>query len=595
MRRLFLAFLLVIAASLLHAETYALGPDSQPHQGVPKGTVTKYILQPGRFYPGTPHHYAVYVPAQYDASKPTPFMIFLDGSQALGNSVRVPVVFDNLIAKHEIPPMIGIFVDPGILPAVSDKDQNRYERIFEYDSLSYRFSSFLLDELIPAVAGKYNLSKNPDDRGLSGVSTGAVGAFMAAWNRPDQFHRVLSFIGTYVAMKGADSLPALVRKTEPKPIRVFMQDGTNDHIVPAEPYGISYSGSWPINNRVMYQALDYSGYDVKLVMGTEGHNMKQGGAIMPDALRWLWRGYPAPIVVHENPAMHEPGWDPRGKVFETLYVDRPWQKIEGNYRAAISPAADKSGNIFFADPQAKQIDKASPDGSVTVFKGSISGITSLRVGADGRLYASEPALRRIVSFGPAGDERIVTRNVEAHDIAVTGNGAIYFTDQAHKTVGLIDASGHVRVVYDGGGMAVPAGITLSPDQAFVIVTDAQSRFSWSFQIAPDGGLQDGEPFYRLEMPEQGWMSHAVSVREDSGGQVYFATPVGIQVCLPNGRVAEILNAPEPEAFGTISSIAFAAGSPASLYVVENGELYRRPVKVTPAVVWAPNKPPKPTL
>ena len=596
MRRLVLTLLLVVAATmLLHAETYTLGPDSQPHEGVPKGTVTKYILKPDRFYPGTPHHYAVYVPAQYDASKPTPFMIFLDGSGALGNGVRVPVVFDNLIAKHEIPPMIGIFIDPGILPAVSENDQNRYERIFEYDSLSGRFAQFLLEELIPEVAKKYNLSKNPDDRGLSGVSTGAVGAFMAAWNRPDQFHRVLSFIGTYVAMKGADSLPALVRKTEAKPIRVFMQDGTNDHIVPGEPYGISYSGSWPINNQVMYQALEYSGYDVKLVMGTEGHNMKQGGAIMPDALRWLWRGYPAPIVVHENPAMHEPGWDPRGKVFETLFVDKPWQKVEGSYGEAVSPAADKDGNVFFADAGAKRIDKATPDGTVTVFKSGVDGVSALRMGADGRLYASEPALRRIVSFGPGGDEKIAARNVEAHDIAITEKGAIYYTDQGHKTVGLIDAAGDARVVADGGGMAVPAGITLSPDQAFVIVTDAQSRFSWSFQIAPDGSLENGEPFYRLEMPEQGWMSHAVGVREDSEGQIYFATPLGIQVCMPNGRVEEILNAPEPEALGTISSLALAVGDPAWLYVVEGGKLYRRPVKVMPAVVWAPNKPPKPTL
>jgi len=596
MRRLVLTLLLVVAATMvLHAETYTLGPDSQPHEGVPKGTVTKYILKPDRFYPGTPHHYAVYVPAQYDASKPTPFMIFLDGSGALGNGVRVPVVFDNLIAKHEIPPMIGIFIDPGILPAVSENDQNRYERIFEYDSLSGRFAQFLLEELIPEVAKKYNLSKNPDDRGLSGVSTGAVGAFMAAWNRPDQFHRVLSFIGTYVAMKGADSLPALVRKTEAKPIRVFMQDGTNDHIVPGEPYGISYSGSWPINNQVMYQALEYSGYDVKLVMGTEGHNMKQGGAIMPDALRWLWRGYPAPIVVHENPAMHEPGWDPRGKVFETLFVDKPWQKVEGSYGEAVSPAADKDGNVFFADAGAKRIDKATPDGTVTVFKSGVDGVSALRMGADGRLYASEPALRRIVSFGPGGDEKIAARNVEAHDIAITEKGAIYYTDQAHKTVGLIDAAGDARVVVDGGGMAVPAGITLSPDQAFVIVSDAQSRFSWSFQIAADGSLENGEPFYRLEMPEQGWMSHAVGVREDSEGQVYFATPLGIQVCMPNGRVEEILSAPEPEALGTISSLALAVGDPAWLYVVEGGKLYRRPVKVMPAVVWAPNKPPKPTL
>src|SRR5258706_328101 len=125
------------------------------------------------------------------------------------------------------------------------------------------------------VAKGYTLRTNPDDRGMGGTSTGAGGAFVTAWNRPDQFHRVLSFIGTYVAMKGADQLPALVRKTERKPIRIFMQDGTGDHIVPAEPYGTSFAGSWPINNRVMFEALEYSGYDARLEMGTESHNMNQ--------------------------------------------------------------------------------------------------------------------------------------------------------------------------------------------------------------------------------------------------------------------------------------------------------------------------------
>ena len=193
--------------------------------------------------------------------------------------------------------MIGIFIDPGILPVVSDARIQTATTASSNTTRSRRASAeFLLDELIPEVAKTYNLSKNPDDRGLSGVSTGAVGAFMAAWNRPDQFHRVLSFIGTYVSMKGADAMPALVRKTEPKPIRIFMQDGTADHIVPAEPYGTSFAGSWPINNQVMYEALEFAGYDVKLEMGTEAHNTKQAGAIMPDALRWLWRGYPEPIV-----------------------------------------------------------------------------------------------------------------------------------------------------------------------------------------------------------------------------------------------------------------------------------------------------------
>jgi gluconolactonase len=584
--------LAMFAAAQMRAQSYSLGPDSQPHDGVPKGTVTKHVLAAGAFYPGTPHNYAVYVPAQYDAKKPTAFMVFLDGSGYLGDGIRVPVVLDNLIAKHEVPPMIGIFVDPGILPAVSDGAQTRFERVFEYDSLSDRYSRFLLEELIPTVAKEYNLSRNPDDRGIAGTSTGAVGAFMTAWNRPDEFHRVLSFIGTYVAMKGADELPALVRKTEPKPIRIFMQDGTEDHIVPVEPYGTFYAGSWPINNRVMYEALEYSGYDVKLEMGTEGHNMKQGGAILPDALRWLWRGYPEPIVVREPPQMKEAGWDLRMKVSSTVWTDRPWEQVGGSYGEVASPTGDDLGDIFFADVTADRIYKVDVEGKVTVFREKPGGVKALREGPSGSLYAYLAKRRQIVAYGPGGDMRVVASNVDVNDMAVTAQSRIYFSDTERKTIGLVDASGRVRVVYSGGEIASPGGVALSGDQAMLVVSDGQARFSWSFQIAADGGLENGEPFYRLQAPEAGWISGVGGVAEDSVGQVYFASPIGIQVCEANGRMAEVLNSP---VIGGVTSFVFAGKKLDWMYVAEGGRLFRRPVKVTGVASGTLVKLPKPPL
>jgi len=590
MRLLIAATLSMLA--LLQANDYSLGPDSQPQSGVPKGLVTKYKLEPGKFYPGTPHNYSLYVPAQYDAAKPAPFMIFLDGSGFLSNNERVPVVLDNLIAKHDLPPLIGIFVDPGVLPAVSAEAQNRFERVFEYDSLSDRYSRFLLEELIPAIAKKFNLSKDPNDHAISGVSTGAVGAFMGAWNRPDQFHRVLSFIGTYVAMKGADALPALIRKTEAKPIRIFLQDGKNDHIVPAEPFGTFYAGSWPINNQVMFEALGYAGYDAKLVIGEEGHNMKQGAAIMPEALRWMWRDYPSPIVVHEPAAMHQPGWDPRGKVYSIVSVSEPWRQVGENYRSVASVASDKNGNAYFSDPEANRIYKSDADGNVTVFREHTNGAYALRMGPDSRLYASQPARKRVVSYGTGGEMKIVAQNVEANDIALTAHGGVYFVDGTHKTLGYINAGGKPRVVYQGGEIALPSALTLSPDQAMLVATDSQSRHSWSFQLASDGALINGEPFYRLEMPESGWMSHVSSVTEDSIGQIYFATPLGIQVCEANGRVAAILN---PPGQGTISSLTFGGKNLNWLYVAQGGKLFRRPAKTNGVAVDIPTKLPKPPL
>jgi gluconolactonase len=615
MRRVVLSILFTLAsigfyADGLYAEDYTLGPESQPQAGVPKGTVTKFTLAPGKIYPGTPHNCAVYMPAEYDASKPTPFMIFLDGSQALGESMRVPVVLDNLIAKHDLPAMIAIFVDPGILPVVSDADQNRYNRIYEYDSLTPRFSDFLLNELIPEVAKTYNLSKNPDDRGLSGVSTGAVGAFMAAWNQPDQFHRVLSLIGTYVSMKGADSLPALVRKTEPKPIRIFMQDGSADHIVPGEPYGVAFAGSWPINNQVMYEALEFAGYDVKLVMGTDGHSTKQGGAILPDALRWLWRDYPAPVVVHEPPAAEQAGRDPSSSVFSTIFVDKPWEQIGSDYDQVASLTSDARGNVYFTSQALPTITRIDPSGSSTQFTDPPDDAINLRVGANDRLYSFQRSTREIVSSNTAtctgSDRKTVAKNFDGFvDFVITAKGTIYYLDGGHASIGLIDSSGQARAALPwaeiaelADEMARPQNLALSPDQSMLVVTSPDSRYSWSFQIAADGTLENGEPFYRLETPEvtqpgaQGVTGGAV---EDTDGTVYFATPLGIQVAMQNGRIAQILNPPIPGG-GTLTAISFAGkGDQNWLWVAQAGKLFRRPVKVTGANAWTVVKPPKPTL
>jgi len=573
------------------AEEYSLGPDSQPQANTPKGAVTKHVLAPGKFYPGTPHNYSVYVPAQYNAAKPAPFMIFLDGSGALSNNVRVPVVFDNLIAKGDIPAMIGIFIDPGKLPSVSNDVQNRYERVFEYDSLSDRYARFLIEEVIPEVAKSYNLSKDPNDRGLEGVSTGAVGAFAAAWNRPDQFRRVLSFIGTFVSMKGADGLPALIRKTEPKPLRVFLQAGRNDHIVPAQPYGTFYGGSWPINNRVMADAFEFSGYDAKLVLGDEGHNMKHGAAIMPEALRWLWRDYPQPIVARPNPRAFQPGWDPRGNVLSVVSLDKPWEEIGGGYKEVSGIAGDKVGNVFFSDPTASRIYKAAPDGKVTLFKDNTGGATKLRFGPDGRLYASSLAWKQIIAFGPSGTGSAIVTNAAANDFVITAKGGIYYLDRVHKLITYFDGK-NSHAAFKADELSSPAGLALSPDQGMLVVTDQGSRFSWSLQIAAGNSLINGEPFYRLEMPEQRAMIGAQSAMLDSIGQVYFATATGIQMTEANGRVAVILNKP---AEGAINSIAFAGKDSNWMYVAQGGKLYRRPTKVAGVPVWSPAKLPQPPL
>jgi gluconolactonase len=245
----------------------------------------------------------------------------------------------------------------------------------------------------------------------------------------------------------------------------------------------------------MFEALEYSGYDAKLEMGTEAHNMKQGGAIIPDALRWLWRGYPEPIVVREPPQMKEAGWDPRAKVYAMVSVDKPWEKVGGSYGDVVSPTGDEAGDVFFADTKADRIYKADEDGKVSVFRERAGGVRALRVGPGSVLYAYQAEHHQIVAYAPGGEQRVVARGVDVSDMAVTIKSGVYFTDAVHKTIGFVDGAGKVRVVYQRGEIAVPTGVALSGDQAMLVVSDALSRYSWSFQIAKDGSLVNGEPFY----------------------------------------------------------------------------------------------------
>jgi sugar lactone lactonase YvrE len=342
----------------------------------------------------------------------------------------------------------------------------------------------------------------------------------------------------------------------------------------------------------MYEALQYSGYDAKLEMGTEGHNMKQGGAIMPDALRWLWRGYPEPIRVKEPSQMKEEGWDPRAKVYSAVWADKPWEQVGGDYGEVVSPTGDELGDVFFADAKADRIYKADGDGKVSIFKERAGGVRVLRDGPGSVLYGYQAEHHQIVAYARGSEQRVVARGVDVTDMAVTIKSVIYFTDAAHKTIGYVDGTGKVHVVYQGGEIAVPTGIALSGDQAMLVVSDAQSRFSWSFQIAKDGSLVNGEPFYRLEAPEAGWNSGVKAVVEDSIGQVYFATPIGVQMCEANGRMAAVFNSPEHRG---VSSVVFAGKKMDWMYVAESGRLFRRPVKVAGVAAGLLVNLPKPPL
>jgi enterochelin esterase-like enzyme len=267
-------------------DDYKPGPDSQFNPDVLQGEVTKYRWENSKIFPNTVRDYWVYVPKQYDAAKPTAVMVFQDGGGYVrtNGEYRVPIVFDNLIARKELPPIIGIFINPGQMADAKPGDKPA-NRSFEYDSLGDTYARFLLEEILPDVAKKYNLTTNAAARAICGSSSGGICSFSVAWERPNEFSKVLSTVGSFVNIRGGHVYPFIIRKTERKPIRVFLQDGSNDLD--------NAHGNWPLANQNMALALKFAGYDYQFVYGDGAHNGKHGGAIFPDAVKWLWRDYPA--------------------------------------------------------------------------------------------------------------------------------------------------------------------------------------------------------------------------------------------------------------------------------------------------------------
>lgn len=283
---------LAFVASLSLNESYTLGPDSEEQAGTPRGTVTQYHWTSQHIYPGTSRDYWVYVPQQYDGVQPACLMVFQDGgTQYLTPSIQVPFVFDNLIHKGEMPITIGLFVNPGDtgpgMPIYGGDDN----RSVEYDLLGDQYARFLIEELIPELKQHYTITDDPAGRAICGISSGGICAFTVAWERPDAFAKVVSHCGSFANIRGGHNYPSLIRKTEAKPIRVFLQGGSNDLNV--------VFGNWPIANQDMASALAYRGYDYQFVFGEGGHTLKHGGAIFPDTLRWLWRDYAGVGVVKE--------------------------------------------------------------------------------------------------------------------------------------------------------------------------------------------------------------------------------------------------------------------------------------------------------
>jgi enterochelin esterase-like enzyme len=511
------------------------GPDSLEQPGVPKGELIKGEFAASAIYPGTWREYWVYIPAGLDRTQPAPVMVFQDGLQ-----YNAPVVFDNLIARKAIPRMVGIFVMHGRVKAGRDTARDRMNRSVEYDAFSDTYARFLLDEMLPFIAKTHDLvlTTDPNARAIAGNSSGAIAAFAAAWTRPDAFRRVFSAIGTYVGLRGGNNTALHIRLSEPKPIRIFLQDGKNDLN--------NYTGDWFMTNQDMLSALTFAGYEVEHEWGDGEHNSRHATAIFPKVVEWLWKGYPAPIVAN---AAHASKQD----VTQITIAGEDWREVE--------------------------------DGAL---------VEGAAFGPDQQIYTTARPTKQILARAGdlAGKVSVIAEHTPATALTVSNAGHVYAVDEISHTLYFVPKGGTAKAIDDT--LARPAGIALSPDQTELYVSDADRQLSYAYRVGADGAPTDKQAYiYVHHMPGAPHEIGSAGMTVDTEGRIYMATALGIQVFDQLGKCHGIVRLPGT---GTATTVGFSGPDRSHLVVVRGGKTYARKIKATGAASWeAPIQPPAPRL
>ena len=545
-------------------EKYPVDSASVEHAGVPRGEILKFTFDHSTIFPGTTRDYWIYIPAEYKPDKPACVYINQDGIQW-----KAPTVFDNLIYKKEMPVTIGVFVTPGKVMAPNAAEApDRFNRSFEYDGLGNAYAKFILNEILPEVEKQkasdgriIRLSKSGNDRAIGGSSSGAVCAFTAAWEFPDQFSRVFSAIGTYVGLRGADRYPSLIRKYEPKPIRIFLQDGANDLNI--------YGGDWYKANEMMERALTFAGYEVNHVWGQEGHSGNQGTALFPDAMRWLWKDWPKPVAagVSKNQVLND-----------ILLPGADWELVGEGYTFTEGINVNAKGEVFFHDIPNSKTYKVGYDGKPLALAINAKKASGTCFGPDGKRYVVAGATNQVISYDANEKETVVADSVAGNDIVVAKNGNIYVTspDGVSKPskIYLIRPNGEKLVV--DNGLKFANGLTLTPNQDQLYITESATHWVWIYKIQPDGTLAYKQRYGWLQVLDTEDNAWPDGLRCDTAGRVFVASKLGIQIMDQLGRVNAIL--PIPPSNNQSSNCCFGGPDFNIFYATCGDKVYRRRLK-----------------
>ena len=555
-------------------------PDAVARDGVPKGKVEQMPAWESTIFANTTRDWSIYVPAQYSKDKPAALMIFQDGERMrrLAGRWRIPIVFDNLIARGDMPPTIAVFINPGHDKSKRRRNGKHSNRGFEYDSLGDRYSRFLLEEIIPEVRKRYTISDDPNMHAIGGSSSGAICAFTAAWERPDYFRRVYSSVGSFTNLRGGNVYPALVRKTEPKPIRVYMADTSGDVD--------NAFGSWAWSNQRMASALNYMGYDTRFDWAEGyGHNADFGGAKFPAAMKWLWRKDKHSPTIDTSDDL---GGDLT--LLDLLIPGETWEVVADDLGFADALCADKNGNLFFCDMRAPAVYRIDAnDGTRTTI--AYESVSGLEFSPDESvLYACQGAKKRVISINVINSAvKTIATDVRPNDLAVTHDGQILITQTGAKQVSRIDPKTGVVTTVDTG-ITKPNGIALSNDGGTLAVSDHGGTHTWTFRVNENAVLDAKMPTMPMRLPINAkgefkfnqpppylTASRGDGMAVDQRGRFYVTSALGVQIFDPTGRPCGVL--PKVDKDQPLTTCMLAGPNHSTLYIAHGKKIYRRKLTV----------------
>ena len=489
-------------------------------------------------------------------------MVFLDGSTYLRNPADpayAPAQMEKLMAEGAMPLTVGLFIDPGVI-SKPGTDRPRRNRSYEYDRLGPDFAHFLVKELIPSL--KVKISADPSLRGITGVSSGGIAAFTVAWERPDQFRRVYTSIGSFVGMRGGDRYPTWIRLTEPKPLRLFIHEGKNDLNIT--------NGDWWIANQALQRSLAFAGYQHKFTWDETGHERRGGNLVQEQALRYIWQDWKTePVAANWTGTKHTmTKFFPSGSEWEVVSADHNWSE---------GMAITKDGTLYFTDVPDAELFRITPEGKQSLLTNETRRANGIALSPDeSRLYTASGGQIRAYHLPASGEDftgefDLVTEGTGANDIAVSPDGKhVYYTDPGNKKVWQVDLSTKKRTGYD---FKDPNGISVSPDGYTLAVSHFPSHQVHTYSIDPKtGALNNRQPFYHLQLPPNAKRGANDGHAWSKNGHLLVGTELGLQILDQEGRTQLILPRPNP----TDGRVNYVALAPPYLYIATRHTIYRRP-------------------